>query len=102
VGRGTERHAQNFYDPQWALLPFGKDLIPRPDVAIPKPENMDRMLAIARDLASPFSYVRVDFYEVYGRVVFGEMTFFPASGMPDFVPPEYDLIVGKMLTLPGR
>jgi len=102
MGRGTERHAQNFYDLQWSLLPFGKDLMPRPDVDIPKPENLDRMIAIARDLSSPFSYVRADFYNVQGRIVFGELTFFPASGMPDFVPAEYDSIVGAMLTLPKK
>lgn len=100
LGRGKKKHAQNFYDLQWSLLPFGKNLIPRPDVNIPRPDNLDRMIAIATDLSMPFSYVRVDFYEVQGRVIFGELTFFPASGMPDFVPSEYDTIVGNMLTLP--
>lgn len=100
MGRGTERHAQNFYDLNWSLLPFGKDLAPSPDVNIPKPDNFDRMIAIARDLSSPFCYVRTDFYNVEGRVIFGELTFFPASGMPDFVPAEYDATVGSMLVLP--
>jgi hypothetical protein len=100
LGRGEKRHAQNFYDLQWSLLPFGKDLAPLPDVEIPKPESFERMLAIARDLAAPFSFVRADFYDVDGKPVFGELTFFPASGMPDFVPAEYDSIVGHMWTLP--
>jgi TupA-like ATPgrasp len=100
VGRGTDSHAQNFYDLKWALQPFGKDLIPRTDVSIPKPDNLEKMIAIARDLASPFPYVRADFYDVQGKVFFGELTFFPASGMPDFVPEKYDAIVGEMLALP--
>lgn len=99
TGRGTKHHAQNFYDLAWNLLPFGKDLVPRPDIDIPRPETLDRMIAIARDLASPFKYVRADFYDVRGRVIFGELTFFPASGMPDFVPQEYDAVVGDMLTI---
>lgn len=100
--RGTKRHVQNFYDLNWKLLPFGKDLAPCPDVNIPMPENFDRMITIARNLSSPFSYVRSDFYNVRGQIIFGEMTFFPASGMPDFIPAEYDAVVGDMLTLPEK
>ncbi len=101
MGRGTKRHVQNFYDLNWSLLPFGKELKPCPDAAIPIPRNLDRMITVARELSSPFCYVRVDFYNIQGRIVFGEMTFFPASGMPDFIPPEYDRIVGEMIMLPG-
>ena len=102
MGRNEKRHIQNFYDLQWVLLPFGKDIVPSPDVVIPRPANLDKMIAIARDLSSPFSYVRADFYNVQGKVVFGELTFFPASGMPDFIPSKYDSIVGEMLTLPKK
>jgi hypothetical protein len=102
MGRGEKGHAQNFYDLDWSLLPFGKDLAPRPEVQIPKPRSFDRMLAIAGDLAAPFSFVRADFYDVGGKPVFGELTFFPASGMPDFVPAEHDAIVGDMWTLPEK
>lgn len=101
-GRGMQDHAQNFYDLNWNLQPFGKDLAPRPDISIPKPQALEQMIEIARDLCAPFSFVRADFYEVEGRVIFGELTFFPASGMPDFRPPEYDSIVGEMWTLPDK
>jgi hypothetical protein len=101
-GRGQKVHAQNFYDLDWKLLPFGKDLIPIPEVEIPMPQKMQEMIDIAKDLSSPFPYVRVDFYEVNGQIIFGELTFFPASGMPDFVPTEYDRIVGEMLVLPEK
>lgn len=99
-GRGTTGHAQNFYSLGWELLPFGKDLAPRKDVVIPVPSRLEQMIEIARDLAKDFPYVRVDLYEVDGRVVFGEMTFFPASGMPDFIPDEADFMCGEMLHLP--
>lgn len=101
MGRGAKRPVQNFYDLQWNLQPFGKDLMPNPDADIPKPENLERMVEIARDLATPFTFVRSDFYNVNGKIYFGELTFFPASGMPDFVPTEYDAILGDMLTLPS-
>ena len=54
------------------------------------------MKKIASDLSKPFSYVRVDLYQVKGRIYFGELTFFPAGGAPDFVPEKYDKIVGDM------
>ena len=57
------------------------------------------MLDIAKDLAKDFPFVRVDLYEVNKKVIFGEMTFFPKSGLPDFVPSEYDAIVGEYLNL---
>ena len=99
-GRDTTNHAQNFYDVDWRILPFGKDLVPRPDITIPRPMCIERMIEISTNLAADFPFVRVDLYEVKGRVIFGEMTFFPKSGLPDFIPIEYDSIIGDLLTLP--
>lgn len=101
-GRGTKRHAQNFYDQDWKILPFGKDLAPLPEVDIPRPYTLAEMIRLATELSAPFPFVRVDFYEVKRRIIFGELTFFPASGLPDFVPSEYDRIVGNMLQLPDK
>lgn len=98
-GRYTDHKYQNFYDLEWNLLPFGKDLLPNPDVHVPKPTQMDAMIKMAKDLCQPFQFVRVDLYQVGEKVYFGEMTFFPAGGAPDFKPPEYDAVVGDMWTL---
>ncbi|MCP4265134.1 MAG: hypothetical protein GY777_06095 [Candidatus Brocadiaceae bacterium] len=102
MGRGKKQQIQNFYNLQWKLLPFGKDINPSFDVDIQEPQNFKYMIDIAKDLSSPFSFVRTDLYNINGKVVFGELTFFPASGMPDFIPSEYDSIVGKMLELPKK
>ncbi|MDO5472605.1 MAG: ATP-grasp fold amidoligase family protein [Akkermansia sp.] len=99
VGRNTKQNTRNFYDLEWNLLPFGKELPHNPDIQVEKPAKFDEMIKIATDLSSPFDFVRVDLYQVYDRVFFGELTFFPAGGAPDFVPSEYDSIVGKMLEL---
>lgn len=101
-GRDTKQHAQNFYDLNWKILPFGKDLEPIPEMIIPKPVTFNEMVKIASELSQPFPFVRVDFYEVNKKVIFGEMTFYPKSGLPDFKPLEYDLIIGEMLTLPKK
>lgn len=96
VGRFTDKNTRNFYDMDWNLMPFGKGMPHDPNVSIPVPECFDYMKQIAEDLCKPFSYVRVDLYQVGGKVYFGELTFFPAGGAPDFVPSEYDKIVGDM------
>ena len=99
-GRDTNEHAQNFYDLDWNILPFGKDLEPLPHINIEQPESLKEMISIAKDLSKDFPFVRVDLYEVNGKVIFGEMTFFPKSGLPDFTPIKYDAIIGDMLKLP--
>lgn len=100
MGRGDLGSVQNYYDFNWKLLPFGKSQPHTPDAHIERPPHLEQMIEVARDLAQPFPYVRMDFYEAEGRIYFGEFTFFPCSGMPDFIPAKWDAIVGEMLTLP--
>lgn len=99
IGRGTVYNTRNFYDMEWKLLPFGKDLPHNPDIVVQKPMLFDEMKKIAIDLCKPFQYVRVDLYQTLGKIYFGELTFFPAGGAPDFVPDKYDEIVGNMWKL---
>ncbi|MBR0414989.1 MAG: hypothetical protein IJI67_07965 [Clostridia bacterium] len=99
VGRYTDHNTRNFYDMDWNLMPFGKELPHDPNVTIEKPEAFEQMKQIASDLSQPFQFVRVDLYIVNGKIYFGELTFFPAGGAPDFVPSEYDKIVGDMWEL---
>ena len=44
----------------------------------------------------------IDFYEVDGKVYFGEMTFFHCSGFESFHPSEWDKIFGDWITLPSK
>ncbi len=101
-GRGKKDHVQNFYDLKWQLQKFGKDLSPKLDEKIPPPYKLEKMIEIASDLSQEFPYVRVDFYEVDKKIIFGELTFFPNSGMPDFKPEEYDKVWGDLLILPAK
>ena len=95
-GRYTSHKYQNFYDLDWNLLPFGKDIPSNPNIQVNKPLKLEYMIRMAKDLCKPFQFVRIDLYQVNGKVYFGEMTFFPAGGAPDFKPPEYDIWVGNM------
>lgn len=65
-----------------------------------KPECFDKMREMAAKLAENIPHVRVDFYEVDGKIYFGEMTFFHWSGMVQFEPVKWDDIFGSWIILP--
>lgn len=54
-----------------------------------RPESLETMLKAAADLSKPFPFVRVDFYDLDGQAIFGEMTFSPAGGF-DVADIEYE------------
>lgn len=93
-------HKRNTYDLEWNELPFLIDNYER--VIVNKPKNLDKMIDFAKKLSAGFSFVRVDFYEIEGRLFFGEMTFTSNSGCNHFVPVEYDLIYGDKISLPVK
>ncbi len=67
-----------------------------------KPENWDEMMEIARTLSSEFPHVRVDLYNVQGKIIFGELTFYNDSGYMKYNPDEFDFISGDMFQLPEK
>lgn len=98
VGRNTE-HYRNYYDMNFSFLPM-RDDVPSNESAVPnKPEKLQTMINIATDLAKPFQFARIDFYQVCNKVYFGEITFFHNSGITWFQPEEYDGIFGKYWTI---
>ena len=95
-----DHHKLSFYDSDWQRLPFGIRL-PQPVQDYPRPENLDEILLAARKLASDFSYVRVDLYNLSGKVYFGEYTLTPGSGLDPFDPDEWDIRLGEMALAAG-
>lgn len=87
-----------FYDSAWKTMPFERHY-PRSEYPIDKPQNYDKMVKLAERLASDLIFVRVDFYEVNGKIYFGELTFYPGSGMEEFAPPEWDKKLGDWIHL---
>ena len=67
-----------------------------------KPVNFDKMITLAEKLAKDYPHVRIDFYEVNGKVYFGEVTFYHWSGLVPFEPEEWDLKIGDLITLPKK
>ncbi len=67
-----------------------------------KPKNYEKMIEIAEKLSEPFPHVRVDLYNLDGRIVFGELTFFSNTGAEHFVPDSFDYELGKPFILPKK
>jgi hypothetical protein len=90
----SKRSINPFYDTNWNKL----NLTSRrnlPDCEIEKPDNLDEMLSVAQTLSKSFDFVRVDLYNVSGKVYFGELTFTPGSGRFKFLPEEWDFELGR-------
>lgn len=90
----------NFYDVNWNLLPFTRHY-PNTDYEIPKPQNLEKMLGIAKKLASVLEnpFVRIDLYDINDNIYFGEYTFYPGGGFEDFTPLEWDYKMGSWMDL---
>ena len=83
------RHRWILLDRDWRRL-SARTVDADPD----QPQSLGRMLAAAEKLGCGFDFVRSDFYEVAGRPLFGEMTFYPGSGLDPFTPDSLDLWLG--------
>lgn len=99
VGRFGKQHYRTFYDLDWNMQSFAYQY-PTLDESDKRPECLEEMVRIATILCQGFNQVRVDLYEVDGRVYFGEMTFTCCSGIDRFDPPEMDEEMGKLIRLP--
>ena len=75
-----------------------------PPAAVPpeKPEHFELMIQLAEKLSEGLPHVRVDFYQVNGKVYFGEYTFFTHGGWAAFDPDEYDRLLGSYIHLPEQ
>lgn len=88
-----------FFDNDWNQMPFERHYPAAKAGSIPKPVNFELMKNLAEKLADGIVFVRVDFYEINDKVYFGEMTFFPGSGMEEFTPVKYDYVLGEWIKL---
>lgn len=94
----------DLFDLKWNVLPFNglNPLHPHAAIAPEKPQNFELMISLARKMCGVAVFTRVDFYNVCGKIYFGEITFYPASGMGKFTPVEYDDVVGGMLKIESK
>ena len=93
---------EDFFDENWNHLDVHRPNMKFSSRELKAPENLGKMIELAEKLSKDIPFVRVDFYDVDGKIRFGELTFFPASGLGQFIPEEWDRILGSYLRLPGK
>lgn len=99
TGRGTKNHHDDFFDSDFNHLPVRKGH-PYSEGPFEKPANFEKMKALAATLSQGMAHARVDFYDVCGKIYFGEITLFSGSGLVPFHPEEWDYTFGSWITLP--
>ena len=101
-GRGLNGETTaDFFDMEYNHMPFTIDH-DMAEVMPEKPQNFEKMIEFAKILSKGTPQLRVDFYEVDGKLYFGEMTFFHCSGMNPFHPEEWDRRFGEWVELPEK
>lgn len=91
-----------YYDINWERHPTFLSEKFRNDTIIPEPSNLNEMISIARRLSQGFPQVRIDLYNIDGKIYFGEMTFSSNFGMMPYYTQEVLDDMGHQCILPHR
>lgn len=97
-GSKTEETKFDFFDTDFNHLPFTNGH-PNSTKPIKKPIGFEKMKELASKLSQGEPHLRVDFYDINGKVYFGELTFYHWSGMTPFEPIEWDYKLGEMIVI---
>ena len=89
----------NFYDIDWEPMGIHFGHYPPVSTEFTRPETYEEMLRLAAELSKGCPFLRVDFYEIKGRLYIGELTFFPGAGFEKFRPMTKDYELGEWLHL---
>ncbi len=98
-GRQSNQVYLDFYDINFNKLDIKRPKYAQPNGIIEKPENFDKMVELARILSKNEPHVRIDFYNINGKIKLGEFTLFQGGGMMPFYPKKWDYEFGKWLDL---
>lgn len=103
VGRFSDDHRQDFYDCDWNLTKITQGSYGKvSDHTEPRPKNLEEMLRLSAVLSQGITHCRVDWYDVDGKLYFGEITFFDGSGLEPWDRMEDDLMMGSWIPLPPK
>ena len=102
ISEGLENHetAQiSFLTLDWNFAEFGRsDFQPFTELP-PKPRSFDEMVKLARELSAGHAFLRVDLYDIAGKIYFSELTVTPCGGYMPFDPEKWDLKLGELIDL---
>lgn len=98
------RHSKesiDFYDMNWRHQEFvGLNPIASNGInPVPRPLLLDEMICICHKLSENMKFVRIDMYVIDNRIYFGEITFYPASGIGLFNPDKWNTELGNLINL---
>jgi len=105
VSKGLEDHSTakiSFLNLDWSFAPFQRGDYKGFETLPEQPAGYETMLKLAERLSKGLSFLRVDLYEIGGKIYFSELTFSPCGGVMQFVPLEWDDKIGQLLTLPPK
>ena len=74
-----------------------EDIHRRPDIIFEKPKNFDLMLLYAKKLSEDFVFVRVDFYNINGKIYLGELTFSPSNARFSLKDRNQSISIGNLV-----
>lgn len=92
--RETHRYQLDTYDLDWNRIEGALTSVHGRPSILPKPQNLDYMLECASILSSGHKQVRVDLYNINGKIYFGEMTFTSQGGYMNYFTKEFLLEMG--------
>ncbi len=96
-------HNFNYFDMDFNPLPLRSvDGDPIDCALIEKPTAFEEMKTVVRKLSKDLAHIRVDMYEISGKVYFGELTFYDSSGFDNLNSDSVDLEWGSWITLPQQ
>ena len=90
---------ENFYDMDFKPVDINHGF-ERTVPEYSKPDNFEKMKEIAAILSEGMSFVRIDFFNVNGKLYFGECTFYDWAAFKPFVSVECDKKLGDLIKLP--
>lgn len=89
----------NVYDMEFKYLPIESSFPTDEHAKVEKPINFDKMKLYASILSKPFPHCRVDFYNVNGKIYFGEITFYHSGGCGNISPIYWMNKMGEWINL---
>lgn len=89
-GQRTILLDRDFQSPKFAA----QTPTPRWTGIVSRPPNFDSMVHVAESLAKDFDFIRVDLYNIHGKIFFGELTPYPGGVGVKILPDEEDFVYG--------
>ena len=92
-------HTQTFYTEKWEKLDISQPFSYPTKEDKERPKLLDKMIELSETIAKDMYHVRVDWYDVNGKLMFGEITFYDGSGFEPFSKPEHEKYLGDLIVL---